>query len=337
MEQSLTIDEFSSLLVARFGDALCGAPGVAVGLSGGPDSMALARLLSLIFEHNPGSPPFHALSVDHGLRPESAAEAAQVGAWIKDWPGIHHAVLRWDAPSASRVQEDARHARYDLMAGYCRAQGIRHLFLAHHMDDQAETVLFRLAKGSGLDGLAGMRARQDYGDITFLRPLLDIPKARLLATCESLGLSFVRDPSNESENFARIRLRNSAGVLAQEGLTNKRLATTARRLDRARDALEKTADNAYKQIVIDKYTKRIVLNYKALREQPDEIGFRCLLKAIATLRPGEDYAPRMEKIEDLFYDLRSPEPFRKRTLGGLVFERDDKDGRLIIGAEEKTG
>ena len=197
MENLLTIDEFSNLLIAGFSDALCDVPGVAVGVSGGPDSMALAWLLSQISKTNPGSPPIHALTVDHGLRTESAAEAAQVGVWVSGWPGLTHHVLRWEQGADTRIQEEARRARYDLMAEYCRARDIRHLFLAHHMDDQAETVLFRLAKGSGLDGLAGMKPWQERGDIVLLRPLLEIPKERLLETCASESIPFVKDPSNE--------------------------------------------------------------------------------------------------------------------------------------------
>lgn len=333
LTQPLTVEEFSALLSTGFGKALCGASSVAVGLSGGPDSMALVRLLSLVAEKNPGSPDIHALTVDHGLRPESAAEAAQVHEWVSGWPQVMHRILRWEKAASTRIQEEARFARYELMAGYCRERGISHLFLAHHRDDQAETFLFRLAKGSGLDGLSGMRPVQDYGDLTLLRPFLDIPKNRLLMACDAMRIPYVKDPSNESENFARIRLRKSAAILAEEGLTAKRLATTARRLERARAALDEMAEKALAEITLEKDTNRIVLNSAAYLKLAEEVALRVLLKAIKMFRLEEDYAPRLEKIEDLLADLRAENLFRKRTLGGLVFERNDKQGQIILRCE----
>ena len=333
LTQPLTVEEFSALLSSGFGQALCGASAVAVGLSGGPDSMALTRLLSLVAEKNPGSPDIHALTVDHGLRAESAAEAAQVHEWVAGWTGVEHHILKWKEKPESRIQEEARFARYELMAGYCRERGISHLFLAHHRDDQAETFLFRLAKGSGLDGLSGMKPVQGYGGLTLLRPFLDIPKSRLLASCAEMGIPFVQDPSNESENFARIRLRQSAGILAEEGLSAKRLATTARRLERARVALDEMAEKALEEITLEKDTNRIVLNSETYGKLAEELALRVLLKVIKTFRPEEDYAPRLEKIEDLLGDLRAENPFRKRTLGGVVFERNDKQGQIILCCE----
>jgi tRNA(Ile)-lysidine synthase len=333
MKEALGIDEFSALLQARFSRALCGVEAVAVGLSGGPDSMALTWLLSQIGTKYSG-PHLHAITVDHGLRPESAAEAESVAKTVKDWPHMTHAILRWEESVSSRIQEEARHARYELMAEYCREHGIRHLFLAHHIEDQAETFLFRLAKGSGLDGLAGMRAVQEYGGLFLLRPLLEVSKERLLATCVVEGIVYVQDPSNEKGDFARVRLRKSRAVLREEGLTSKRLGVTAARLARARAALEEMANRLYDQIVLENGTSRIVLRYEEWAKAPEELALRVFLKSIAFLRPEADYAPRLESIEEMFADLRKPEPFRKRTLGGLVFTRDDKEKRVIIAQED---
>ena len=336
--EPLTPEEFLQLLTAGFGDALCGekAVAVAVAVSGGPDSMALLRLLSLIFEQNPDGQALHALTVNHGLRPESADEAAQVHETVKNWPGVGHTTLQWAGEKpASGVQEAARKARYELMAEYCAAHNIRHLFLAHHQGDQAETFLFRLAKGSGLDGLAGMRARQACSkSLTLLRPLLDIPKERLVATCAQYDVQYVEDPTNESEKYARVRLRRSMDALEEEGLTPKRLSVTARRLSRARQALEETAADVFENSLVDRDSKRIVLNYKNLVKAPEEIAFRVILEAIGLLRPEEDYAPRMEKIENLFAGLMDGQPFRRRTLGGLVFERDDRKSHVIVQRED---
>lgn len=332
LKAELIPDEFSALLAERFPSALKDSV-FAVAVSGGPDSMTLAKLLSNWAAQN--NKTIHALTVDHGLRAESADEAAQVATWLKGWPNTRHTVLKWEGDKPqNRIQEEARNARYRLMTDYCAGQGISSLFLAHHQDDQAETFLLRLAMGSGLDGLAAMRPVHKTGaGLILLRPFLTLPKERLLATCAAMGIPFVNDPSNGSDNFARVRLRKSLTALEAEGLSSKRLAVTAERLDRARDALDKIAEKAQISAVISADTGRIVYRIESLKPWPDEIVFRVLIYSLKSLRPGGDHLPRMEKIESLFRDFLSPAPFTKRTLGGLIFERDDKDGLLIVSVE----
>ena len=282
----------------------------AVALSGGPDSMALGFLL-VQWASEVGA-CVHLLHVDHALRAESAEEAQRIGEWVADWKGavVFH-VLSWEHEGAdARIQEEARNARYDLMIEYCKAHGIDTLFLAHHQDDQAETVLFRLAKGSGLDGLAGMRAQQDRGGVILCRPFLTVPKARLIATCEERGVPYLNDPSNENDDFARVRLRAAREVLEAEGLTNKRLAVTAKRVARARGALEEIANRVYEECVLFKNTNRIEFNIKRLLEQPDEIVLRCVLNGFSNLRVDAPYAPRFEKVEEIVSDLLRGGAFR---------------------------
>lgn len=326
---------------SRFGgaQALCGG-GLAVGLSGGPDSMALCFLLSRWLAERSHADGFfvHALTVDHGLRPESAAEARQARAWIADWPRTVHKTLRWNHGGGrsvrTRIQEAARAARYDLMRGYMRRHKIGALFLAHHRDDQAETMLFRLAHGSGLDGLCGMAARQDFGGgLTLCRPLLDFSKADLIATCVRHGLNYHIDPSNRSETFARARMRGSMAVLAREGMTAERLSVTAGRLARARTALDELADRALMDAIVENNPNRVVLSYSVFQNVPDEVGLRVLMRVMDRLVPPDPYRPRLERVEALFSDLMKPERFRKRTLNGTVFERKDKAGLVILSLE----
>ena len=257
-----------------------------------------------------------------------------MGAAVKGWSNVTHAILAWKGKKpTSRVMEEARGARYRLMAACCAKRKIKHLFLAHHQNDQAETFLFRLAKGSGLDGLAGMKRVQAYEGLIFARPFLDVPKDRLIATCKNYGVKYINDPSNEAERFARPRLRKAQKVLEAEGLTSKRLAQTAARLERARKTLYYISEKSFKGNALEKNTKRIVLNKAAFEADYEEIGFRILIQAIKYLRPDEDYLPRMEKIENLLSDILKPETFRKRTLGGLIFERDDRKKTVKISIE----
>lgn len=305
---------------------------VAVAVSGGPDSMALLWLLSQQTAYDFTA---HALIVDHGLREDAQEEADAVRQVVSGWPNVEPHILRWEgAKPEAAVQEEARNARYGLMADYCYAHGIQQLFLGHHQDDQAETVLFRLAKGSGLDGLAGMRAVQSYSDdLTLLRPLLELPKSSLVELCEQNNIQYVSDPSNRREEFARVRLRRSAEILAGEGLTPKRLSVTARRLNRAAEALDFYAEEAQKHCIIVKNTDRIEFNCKSLQKYPEETIFRVVMAAFVHFNPETEYGPRMEKVEALLKDLISLEPFRKRTLGGVVFERDDVRHTLIMVKE----
>ncbi|MDE3176332.1 MAG: tRNA lysidine(34) synthetase TilS, partial [Pseudomonadota bacterium] len=165
-----------------------------------------------------GAPRLYAATVDHALRAESAAEAANVAA-LAARLGVPHAILRWEGEKpVAALQERAREARYNLLAQEARRVGARVVVTAHHLDDQAETVLFRLARGSGVAGLAGMAARSRRGGIEIARPLLGLRKAELVALCEANGVGFARDPSNEDDRFARPRLRRLAETLAAEGL-----------------------------------------------------------------------------------------------------------------------
>lgn len=309
---------------------------IAVAVSGGPDSMALTFLLSQYAQKRSGL-EIHALTVDHGLRPESWQEAETVAQIVRHWPCVTHQILKWNGEKPeSRLQEQARQARYDLMAQYCQAQNIKGLFLGHHREDQSETFLFRLAKGSGLDGLSCMYAAQDRGPVTLLRPLLSVSKAELIALCNSNALAYVQDPSNEKEHFARVRLRKSKAVLEQEGLSDKRLSITAKRLHRARNALEIYTEDAYKKYLKNKNTKHIEL-YINLLNDPEEIVLRVLKKAISKLSPtAPPYPVREEKLEALIQDLISGAPFRKRTLGGLIFEKDEGEGLIRLTQEKGT-
>lgn len=333
--EPLTVSEFTALLEDRFAAVLNGQAVFAVALSGGPDSMALAHLLN--GWAGARGVKIHALTVDHGLRSESAREARQVSDWMASWSDVTHKILTWDGEKPqTRIQEEARAARYRLMEDYCKLHNIRCLFLAHHQDDQAETFLMRLAKGSGLDGLAAMRPVYDFSpDLVLLRPFLSTAKERLVSYCEAGKISYVKDPSNDSDHFARVRLRKSVAALEVEGLTSKRLALTAERLERASSALDILAENAHKTSVIVLNTDRIVYNYRAWADLPLEIVFRILVKGMKMLRPPGEYLPRMEKIESILVDVVSGQNFTKRTLGGLIFERDDGQGTFTLSGENK--
>src|SRR5579885_530585 len=201
--EALRLEELAAALAAIGGFEP--SPLVAVGVSGGPDSLALMILTDRWARRHGGTA--WGLIVDHRLRPESASEAATVAGWLAA-RGIPHTVLAWEGEKpATGIQEAARAARYRLLTAWCAAQGCLHLLTAHHRDDQVETYLIRRRAGSGVDGLAGMPAVRELSQLRLVRPLLGVPKARLAAFLDVEGQPCVRDPSNINPAFERARLR----------------------------------------------------------------------------------------------------------------------------------
>ena len=290
--------------------------------------MALCHFLAHHFEQA-GLSKIHAVTVDHGLRPGSDKEAENVKKQLESLPHVQPAVLRITADFAgTRIQEQARDERYKLMSAYCSENVIQILLTAHHMDDQAETLLFRLAKGSGLDGLGAMASAKNLGEdgLLLLRPFLDIPKDDLITYCHHNNIDYVKDPTNQNENFARPRLRAAKEVLEGEGLTAKRLAVTARRVSRARDALDKIAGEALRDIMLEGTKDRFVLKYAQLADYPQEIRLRVLLSVMGALVPNSPYRPRLEKVENLEEKLFAARDFRTQTLGKCIFLLDKQKG-----------
>lgn len=315
-----------------------GEPALCVGISGGADSLALCRLLSEWSDaQGDKGPEIHAVTVDHALRPDSALEAEQVAEILSSWPKVRHTILRWEGEKPrTRILEEARRARFALLSEYCRAHGISNLFLAHHRDDQAETFLTRLAKGSGLDGLAAMGpvSTQESG-LRVIRPLLDIGKSELESFCRERGVVWIEDPSNRDPRYLRPRLRAAREVLEREGLSSERLATTARRVRRAREALEVFSEKAFLACLRERTDHGLVFSLSAWRMEPEEVRLRILLKAVETLHAQEKpYGPRLERMEALADALFSDEAFRRRSLAGCLFTRDTKRDRLVIVCEK---
>lgn len=306
----LGAEEFAALMAAFA--PFEPAPRLAVAVSGGADSLALALLAQGWAEAAGGR--LTALTVDHRLRAESAAEAAQVADWLAA-RGIAHRVLRRDEPFPARgVQAAARAARYRLLEGWCAAAGVLHLLVAHHRDDQAETLLLRLARGSGLDGLAGMAAAVEHRQCRVLRPLLGVPRDRLGATLRAAGQPWIEDPSNLDPAYGRARMRRAQALFAEAGLGTARLAATAARLGRAREALEASVAALLAAAALVHPAGFVRLDPAALSGAPDEVVLRALA-AVLAMAGGSAYPPRLERLERLHRELAGGLA-RGRTLGG---------------------
>ena len=293
---------------------------LALAVSGGPDSLALMQLAARWRKARGGSPDLTVLTVDHGLRSDSRAEAELVGGMASELD-LPHAILTWvrEDKDATGLQERARNARYDLMAAYCHANAIPALVTAHTLDDQAETFLMRLKRGSGLDGLAAIAEQGEWSGIVIVRPLLDVPKARLVATLEAEGIPFISDPSNRDPRFERARMREGGDVLAELGLTAEAIALSARRLRRARAALDATARDFLSRHSETHEAGYAVVQRAALSAAPAEIALRALSQLIATVGGGE-MPVQLGKLEALYAALQA-HPDKAHTLGRCRVER----------------
>lgn len=309
------------------------APLLVAAVSGGADSMALALSAAGWARARGGT--ILALTVDHGLRPESADEAAAVGAALRA-RGVDHEILTRRGPvPAAGVEAAARADRYRLLTDRCRALGALHLLTAHHADDQAETVLLRLARGSGPDGLAGMAAARNLGDVRLLRPLLGFPAARLRATCRAAGLAWFDDPTNAGDGNARGRLRRLSPALAGEGLSPVTLGRTAARAAAQRRLLEDlTADLAARCVGPTEYGTATI-DAAVLAAAPSELALRVLACVLTTIG-GAEHPPRREIVvrlaDRLLYRPNAAPAGRATTAGGCLLRRGGK-GRIVVCRE----
>lgn len=306
-------------------------------VSGGADSMALLHLVArwrdMLAEEQ--WPSVIVATVDHGLRTESRSEAELVARISAD-AGFEHAILTWEgAKPATGLQAAARDARYRLLMALAEAKakelaGSRGddgevrtaLVTAHTQDDQAETVLMRLARGSGIQGLSGIAPRVERDGIWLVRPLLDVAKARLVATLVAMGQTWVEDPSNDDQRFERVRWREAQGVLQSLGLTAPAIARSARRLQRVQTMVAEAAahwiarhanfnDGAFTSVEL------------AAFEDAGEVALRGL-QALMQRAGGSASDAELSQVETVFDALtdaaRSRLDLPPMTVGGCIVE-----------------
>ena len=296
-----------------FADALAKAgpfeprPFLALAVSGGSDSMALAVLAHRWAQRRKGR--CVALIVDHGLRTEAAAEARLVGRRLRAL-GIAYRILRWTAPRpASGIQAAARTARYDLLTGWCRRHGALHLLAAHQADDQAETVAMRLAHRSGEAGLAAMPLVAARDGVRLVRPLLALHRNELRTLLAAQKIDWVDDPSNEDLRFERIRLRSKLAPEATQQMLVRASAAGENRQaqdDAVADllALVRPMPDAW-----------LTMKLSLFAEAPLPVARAALEQSLLCVS-GDEHAPRGERLDRLLAELRQPASFRGRTLGG---------------------
>ncbi|MDF1856535.1 tRNA lysidine(34) synthetase TilS [Pseudooceanicola sp.] len=304
------------------------ALGVAV--SGGSDSMALLCLLS-DFAKDAGM-ALHVATVDHGLRPEAAAEAETVARQAGAM-GHSHDILRWHGwDRQGNLQAAARTARYDLLASWARGKGLGGVALGHTADDQAETLLMRLARASGADGLAGMSARRTYDGVQFLRPMLGLRRADLRAGLQRRGVGWIDDPSNDDQSFERVRVRRALALLEPLGLSVPTLCTVADNQAAVVETLNWYGFVEARAAVRIEGGDVVIARADLLRLRP-EILRRLLVAAIRWLT-GSVHPPRRRALRLLIESLQGGTGM---ALNGCLARVTDGTARLTREANAVAG
>src|SRR3954468_12029031 len=278
------------------------APAIVLAVSGGPDSVAMMWLAARWRRVLKQGPRLIAVTIDHGLRAEAAREARDVKHLAKRLE-LPHRTLRWSgAKPATGLPAAARDARYRLLAKAARAAGAAHVLTAHTQDDQAETLLMRMARGSGIVGIAAMARQSERDGVVLARPLLTIPKARLLATLKKAKIEFADDPTNRDTGFTRPRLRALMPALAAEGFDARNLARLATRFARANAALEILVDGAERYLALRANEPvQAGLDADAFAGLAEEIRLRLLLRRINGV--GYEGPAELGKVEALLAAL----------------------------------
>jgi tRNA(Ile)-lysidine synthase len=312
---------------------------ILLAVSGGPDSLALLHLAAQ-WARSGKRPPLFSATVDHGLRP-AAQDEAQLAARAAKALGIPHEILHWrgDKP-ASAIQEKAREARYALLGDLARKLGAGILMTAHHADDQAETILFRLSRGSGVTGLGGMRGESTREGLILARPLLGLRKAELVDICRENQQEFAEDPSNADPRYGRVQIRALLAELDAKGAKVDWTRLGAR-LARADEALSAVSEALFERA----RDRDGSISFSLLAAEPEEFSLRVL--ALFLEKAGARLPLSLEKLESLNERLRQAAAGKEilaATLGGLRLRLDAtgllrgrKEGPRQRGLRPKQG
>jgi tRNA(Ile)-lysidine synthase len=285
---------------------LKGAQGLLLAVSGGPDSVALMWLAARWHRSLARGPRLTVVTIDHGLRPEAAREAREVKR-LATGLGLPHRTVRWrGAKPKTGLPAAAREARYRLLAQAARVAGASHVLTAHTRDDQAETLLMRLVRGSGLAGLSAMARLTERDGFVLVRPLLDVPKSQLIATLKRAKIGFADDPTNRNTDFTRPRLRALLPQLAAEGGDARTLVRLAARLARANAAVEVMVDGAERFLQLRARGDAPQAGGRSFEASsfavlPEEVRLRLLLRAVNAF--GHEGPAELGKVETLMAAL----------------------------------
>ena len=311
-----------SKIYNEFSSSLKGKKDLAVAVSGGPDSLALAYLTKCYSLKHKIKIKYYI--VNHKIRKESSLEAKIVKKILKKI-NIQCTILDWNGKKPTKnIQAKAREKRYSLLTRECKKNNIKYLLIGHHLNDLLENFLIRIVRGSGLNGLISFNKNTKYRDqdLYILRPLLNLEKKDLLYVSNKVFNFFVKDPTNINKDYKRTRIRNLLYSLEKEGLDVKKLKLTISNLKDSDKSIRFYVDRNLKKNVVFMNTKNLYILNTSFFDQSHEIIFRSLTKLIQKL--GKKYYPVRGKSINQLIESINKRSFTRVTLGGCIIERVNK-------------
>jgi tRNA(Ile)-lysidine synthase len=298
-----------------------------VAVSGGPDSLALVALTKAYSFLK--KTKFHYVLINHNIRKNSYQEAQKVKKLLKK-KNINLKIFNNKKKIVKNIQSEARNARYDILLGYCKKKKANILLTAHNLEDQVETFLIRLSRGSGLNGLSAMKPiRKISNKVNLCRPLLDIKKHVLKKISKNVFGTYIKDPSNKNKKFLRTKVRNLKRPLEKSGIKYEQIFRSIQNLSSSKTTLETYLNNVFKNL-IKKNDKYIFINIKKYNDLSKDTKIALINKSVKILRKNY-YDLRAKKVNNLITQL-GQSGFEKTTLGGCIFFKKGKN--LCLKAEQ---
>ena len=298
-----------------------------VAVSGGPDSLALTAL-SKTYSTDQGNKVFFVL-IDHSIRSNSSKESKAVKQLLKK-KNITLTILKNKEKINKNIQSQAREVRYQLLLNFCKKNRIKFILTAHHRDDQIETFLIRLSRGSGVQGLSSMKKISNLkNQIKLIRPLLDEKKQQLTLIAKKYFGNFFKDPSNTNKKFLRTKIRNLIKQFEKSGIKHESIINSINNLSVTRDTINSYTTRVEKSCV-KKKKKELIINLQRFSAENNEIQLKVFSNCIKYISKSY-YPPRAKKIENLLNRAKFEKKL-KATLGGCIIQKNQNS--LIIQKEE---
>ncbi len=285
-----------------------------VAVSGGPDSLALVALTKsyTFFKKT----KFYYVLIDHNIRKNSNLEAQKVKKLLKD-NGINLKIILNKKKIIRNIQAEARNTRYNLLIRYCKKNKVKIILTAHNLEDQVETFLIRLSRGSGLKGLSSMRPLRELDThVSLYRPVLDIKKKFLIKIAKNIFGTYFKDPSNINEKYLRTKVRNLKKPLENSGIKYEQIFRSIQNLSSSKSTLEGFLNNIFKELII-KNKNEVFINYNKYKKLSKETKMALINESIKKLK-NNYYDIRSKKVDNLIANIEKRE-FKKTSLGGCIF------------------
>ena len=296
-----------------------------VAVSGGPDSLALVALTKAYTFFR--KTIFYYVLVDHNIRKNSNQEALKVKKLLKK-ANINLKIFLNKKKIIKNIQAEARNTRYDILANYCKKNRVKVLLTGHNLEDQVETFLIRLSRGSGLRGLSAMKPLSKINSqVSLFRPLLDTKKKFLIKISKNIFGKYFIDPSNKSEKYLRTKVRNLKKPLENSGIKYEQIFKSIQNLSLSKMTLDEYLNKTFKELII-KSNKEILINFNKYKNLSQDTKMALINESIKKLKKNY-YDLRSKKVNNLIYNIESRE-FKKTSLGGCVFFKKGKNLCLKI-------